>query len=132
MCIAACLFLSCGQTSNKADVDTKTRAKEVAQTFLTAYLQLDFDETLPLCGRTLQADLELSAQRVRALTPDMQETLKKDLKAYSFVVNDIDLNPSKDSAFVSYIVITPEAPGGLPGNLTMAIEEQEWKVVKLL
>ena len=133
LCVAACLFLSCGQNSDKAKTaEAQAKAQEIAQSFLTAYFQLDFDTALPLCGHALKADLELSAQRVRELSLDMQELLKKDLQAYSSNINNIELNPSKDSAFVSYSVCTPETPDGIPSHLTVAKEEQDWKVVKLL
>jgi len=128
--IAACLFLSCGQSSDKTG--TGTKAEKIAQNFLNAYLHLDFDEALPLCGLALQADLELSAQRFYSLSPDIQELLKKDLEVYQYTINTIDFNPPKDSAFVAYTLFTPEAVDGIPSQLTVALEEQEWKVVKLL
>jgi len=131
ICILSCLFLSCGQNTDKAQTPDSL-AKELAESFLTAYLHLDFDEALPLCGQALQADLELSAQRVRSLSPDMQEILKEDLQAYSCKIDNLNFNSSKDSVFVDYTIITPEAPDGFPGSLTVAKEEQEWKVVKLL
>ncbi|MCL2502486.1 MAG: hypothetical protein FWE30_07980 [Bacteroidales bacterium] len=133
LCVAACLFLSCGQNSDEAKTaEAQTKVQEIAQTFLAAYLQLDFDGALLLCGQALHADLKLSAQRIYELSSDMQELLKKDLGAYSFNIVDIELNPSKDSASVSYFVFTPEIPDGVPTHLTVAKEEQGWKVVKLL
>ncbi|MCL1974223.1 MAG: hypothetical protein FWG54_05345 [Bacteroidetes bacterium] len=134
-CFAACLFLSCCQNAEKSKTaEIQAKAQDVAQSFLTAYLHLDFDEVLPLCTpeSELKADLEQNAQRVYAMNQQMQELLKKDLLAYRCAVDSLTLNPSKDSAFVAYTVFTPEVPNGIPGKLSMACEKQEWKIVKIL
>ena len=135
ICMTACLFLSCGQSSEKAKTaQIQEKAQEVAQNFLTAYLHLDFDKVLPLCSpeSELKADLEQNAQRVHAMSPQMQEFLKKDLMAYRCAVDSLSLNPSKDSALVAYTVFTPEVPSGIPGKLSMACEESQWRIFKIL
>ena len=126
----ATLFFFITSCSNSLE----PKPEQIVQTFLTAYFQIDYDQILPMCGQKLKADLEQSAQAVRNLPPWAQDKLRSDLLAYSFQIENFDLNPSKDSAFVNYLVFTPEAPApeGTKSHLTLAKEENEWKVVKLL
>ena len=108
--------------------------EQMVQTFLTAYFQLDYDQVLPMCGSLLKADLEQSAQAIRNLPSWAQEKLHNDLLVYSFAIESVNVNTAKDSVFVHYLVFTPEAPApeGTKSHLTLAKEENEWKVVKLL
>jgi hypothetical protein len=121
------LFLaaSCSNTSHP-------KQDEIALTFLTSYFNLDFEQTLPLCGEVLKADLEQSAIAISGLSQGAQDKLRNELSVYSFKIEKVELNNAKDSAFVSYNVFMPEAPEGVPSHLTMAKEKHEWKVVKLL
>ena len=120
------LLLLCALSCHSA---SDSRPFEVANDFLNAYLRLDFDWVLPLCGSELQADLELSAKIFQTWSPEVQEQRKEELEAYHHTIDNVRLNPSKDSAFVAYTVFTPEAPGGNSGKLTMTLEEEGWKVV---
>ena len=108
------------------------RPEQISHTFLSAYFSLDFEQFLPLCCEALRNDLERSAQSVRGLSPETMEKLRNDLIAYSFEIEKIDLNHTKDSAFVSYIIFTPEALNGIDSRLTLIKEENEWRVAKLL
>jgi len=125
--IAILIFLtaSCKQPSDP-------QPDQVAFTFLTAYFNLDFEQSLPLCGEALKTDLERSAKTIGELSEFAQNKLRNDLSVYSFKIEKVDLNQTKDSAFVSYTVFTPEAPQGVPSHLTLTKEEAAWKVAKLL
>ena len=127
--IATLLFFmaSCNSTP-------EPKFEPMVQTFLTAYFQLDYDQVLPMCGAHLKADLEQSAQVVRNLPAWAQEKLHNDLSVYSFAIESVHVNPAKDSVFVQSLVFTPEAPApkGTKSHLTLAKEENEWKIVKLL
>jgi len=111
---------------------SEPNTEQIAQTFLTAYFQLDYDQFLPMCGAKLRADLELSAQTVRRLPLEAQKKLRDELSDYRFSIENESFNATKDTVFVNYLVFTPDATQGLPGHLTMALEEKEWKVVKLV
>ncbi|MCL2727250.1 MAG: hypothetical protein FWD56_02565 [Bacteroidales bacterium] len=111
---------------------SEPKPEQIAQTFLTAYFQLDYDQFLPMCGAKLRADLEQSAQTVRKLSLEAQKQLRDELSDYRFRIEDTELNATKDTVFVNYLVYIPDATQGLPGHLTMALEEKQWKVVKLV
>ena len=111
---------------------SEPQLEQIALTFLTSYFSLDFEQTLSLCGKVLKTDLEQSAKTIGGLSQGTQDKLRDELSVYSFQIDKADLNSAKDSVFVSYTVFTPEAPEGVPSHLTMAKEENEWKVVKLL
>jgi len=123
------VFLLCAVSCRN---ESGPKPEQIAHTFLTAYFQIDYDQVLPMCGPELKADLAQSAERVSQFTPEMQNKLRQDLSEYSFKIEDVGLNPAKDTALVNYLVFTPEAPQGLPGDLTMARKGQEWKIIKLV
>ena len=101
---------------------------------MTAYLQIDFEQILPLCAADapLKSDMEQNARSLNASLPELQKRLRDDLKRYTFEIGAVKINPSRDSAFVSYSLFTPELPDGLPCRLTLVKEEYAWRVSKLL
>jgi len=118
---------SCHRTPDSAP-------SEIAQTFLTAYFQLDYDQILSLClsDSPLKSDLEQRAKAIEALSKGAQDKLRRDLSVYTFQIEQVETSPTKDSAFVSYLIHTPEAPEGVPSHLTLVMENRAWKVAKLL
>jgi len=108
--------------------------EQIAKAFLTAYYQPDFDQIIHLCasGSTLKSDMERNAQTYHGYPPETQKKLSIDLAAYSFRIEQVDLNRTKDSAFVSYSIFTPEFVNGKACRLTLIKEEHDWKVARLL
>ena len=108
--------------------------KEIALTFLTSYFQIEYDKILPLCASDseLKSDLERSAQTIASFSQGAQDKLRNELSVYRFQIEQVDITPKKDSAFVSYLIFSPEMPDGIESHLTMVKEDKEWKVLKLL
>ena len=108
--------------------------KEIALTFLTAYFQTDYDQIFPLCASDsqLKSDLEQSARAIETLSQGAQDKLRNELSVYRFQIEQVDITPKKDSAFVSYLIFSPEMPDGIESHLTMVKEDREWRVAKLL
>jgi len=104
------------------------RPHQVADAFLTAYFGVDFEQLLPLCatGSELKSDMERNARAIGA------ERRLADLAAYSFRIDDVQLNCTKDSAFVSYFLFAPEIPDGIASRLTLIKENNDWRIAKLL
>jgi hypothetical protein len=102
--------------------------------FLTAYYYADFEQILSLCasGSVLKSDMERNAQSFSGHPLEVQEKWRRDLAAYSFQIEKVDLNRTKDSAFVSYTIFIPETPHGIVCRLTLEKEENGWKVAKFL
>ena len=108
--------------------------ESVADDFLTAYYQVDFDRISSLCvsGSVLRSDMERNAQSFNGYAPEVQDKWRNDLAAYSFRIEQVYSNRAKDSAFVSYTIFAPEAPEGIASRLTLIKEESEWRVAGLL
>jgi len=144
--VAFLLFLS----ACAANPDTK--AHEATDAFLTAYFTVDFERLIPLCATDseLKSDMERNA-RALGWTPqqtddnqqahqsyqmqERQQALKRrlaDLADYNYRIDHVQLNHTKDSAFVSYSIFTPELPDGIASRLTLIKEKEDWRVAKLL
>ena len=82
----------------------------------------------------LKSDLEQHAKSLSKLSQAALDQRRNMMSAYSFKVEKVDVNPTNDSAFVVYLVFTPEAPApkGIASRLTMAKYDNEWKIAKLL
>ena len=106
--------------------------EQVAKHFLTAYFSVDFEQLLPLCGAALHSDLEQSAQAILATPPQALEQRRQELAAYSFRIENVQVNRKKDSAFVTYLISIPNVLQEKESHLTLVKEASEWKVVKLL
>ena len=122
-------IISC---NNPSDTPTPT-PEHIAEKFLTAYFYPDFEQIVLLCapGSILKSDMERNAQTFNGYLPETQEKLRIELASYSFKIEQADLNRTKDSAFVSYSIFTPEFINGIACRLTLIMEEDEWKVAKL-
>ena len=108
--------------------------KHVSERFLTAYFLPDFEQIVSSCqsGTVLKLDMERNAQTFSGYRSEIQDKIRKDLTAYHFRIEQVVLNRAKDSAFVSYLIMAPEAPDGIASRLTLVKDEHEWKVSKLL
>lgn len=136
--IAFLLFLSA------CAINPNTKAHEATDAFLTAYFTVDFERLIPLCATDseLKSDMERNA-RALGWTPqqtddnqqERQQALKRrlaDLADYNYRIDHVQLNHTKDSAFVSYSIFTPELPDGIASRLTLIKEKEDWRVAKLL
>lgn len=133
--ISLLLFSSC---SHRID----SKPFEVADAFLTAYFKVDFDNLLPLClpNSELKLDMERNARSLlgeRLQSNESNQSIEQrlnDLSLYRFKIENIQINQTKDSAFVLYFIFTPEIPDGIESRLTLikVKEEEDWRVAKLL
>ncbi|MDR2585488.1 MAG: hypothetical protein LBC84_04605 [Prevotellaceae bacterium] len=113
---------------------TEPQPEQVAQKFLTAFFNVDYDQILSMClpGSQLKSDIERNAETIGGVSQAAQELYRSDLSSYHFTIDSVNLNSRKDSAVVFYTIIFPDIVTQKPGNLTMVKENQEWKIAKLL
>jgi len=132
--ITTLLFLAVSCNISSKSTPTPESPEQIAEKFLTAYFYPDFDQILQLCatGSILKSDMERNAQTYHGYPPETQKKLGIDLATYNCNIDYVNVSHTKDSAFVSYSIFTPEFVNGKACKLTLIKEENEWKVVKLL
>lgn len=76
--------------------------------------------------------MEQNARAFGEANSNLQEERINILVNYHYSIQEVRINQAKDSAFVTYLVFTPEIPLGNESHLTLVIENNDWKVAKLL
>ncbi len=120
--ILAAIILAASCTSQEE------RAKERANAFLKAYLSTDYEKATELCVPELAVEIEEALRGMDSLDEGIREMIVKQAKNISTEIVAVEKAGTRDSLFIKYHVVLPEAPSGIENEMTMVRVDDAWFV----
>ncbi|MBQ7222721.1 MAG: hypothetical protein IJS02_04575 [Bacteroidales bacterium] len=127
--IAACLFLSasllcgCSMESRKAG--------KVAESFLTAFFNMEYETAGSFCAGDLAAEIQESISDVELPSEEMTELVKEASMNTTFDITKVDTKSEKGVATVEYLIHPYGNEETIERSMLLIKEKGKWLVLQL-
>jgi len=118
---AASLLCSCA--GNKAE--------QTAESFLTNYLNMDYDAAAAYCDSTVAFSLRIASEGWQELDSALLVKIREASSSTRYEIVEVDDQSVKNEAHVSYLLYPMNSENGVEMSMTLVKEKGRWLVRSL-
>ncbi|MBP5211053.1 MAG: hypothetical protein J6Z27_04370 [Bacteroidales bacterium] len=127
--IAACLMLTASLLCS-CSFESK-KASKVAESFLTAFFQMDYQTAGSFCAGDLAAEIQESIDDVELPSEEMTELVKEASMNTTFEITQVDTKSEKGVATVCYVIHPYGNEENVERSMLLVKEKGKWLVLQL-